>query len=132
MSLQDLLYSIHSFKSMEWHLKEVNIKTCYIVNLLHSRKPCFKDFSVSMKIVTEMIELYFLKFNIIHCAKNEVFHWGFLQLTADLVKFTKENLNGKLHFLLSILYSVSLHMLLYLFSFIYFLFSHHLFPVFFC
>ena len=40
-----------------------------------------------------------------HCIRNEVFHKGFLQYmllnlqkTADLVTFTEENLNGKLHF----------------------------------
>ena len=40
-----------------------------------------------------------------HCTKNEVFQWGFLQemwpnpqKTADLVTFTKETLNGKIHF----------------------------------
>ena len=27
------------------------IKTCYIVNYLHSRKPYFKDFSASMKMI---------------------------------------------------------------------------------
>ena len=41
----------------------------------------------------------------IHCTNNEVFHYGFLQylwpnpqFAADLVTFTKEILNGKLHF----------------------------------
>ena len=45
---------------------------------------------------------------IIHCTKNEVFHKGVLQYmwpnpqeTADLVTFTGEILNGKLHFLCS-------------------------------
>ena len=44
----------------------------------------------------------------LHCAKNEISHWEFLQLmwsvpqeTADLVTFIKEILNGKLHFLFS-------------------------------
>ena len=43
-----------------------------------------------------------------HCTKNEVFHYGFLQSmwpnpqeTADLVTFTEEIRNGKLHFLCS-------------------------------
>ena len=37
------------------------METCYIVNFLHSRKLYFKDFSASMKVITEMIELYFVK-----------------------------------------------------------------------
>ena len=37
------------------------IKVYYIVNFLHSRKPYFNDFSASMKIITELIELYFVK-----------------------------------------------------------------------
>ena len=43
-----------------------------------------------------------------HCTKNEVFYSGFLQKmlpnpqeTADLVIFTEEINNGKLHFLCS-------------------------------
>ena len=43
-----------------------------------------------------------------HCTKNEIFHWGFLQWMwpnpqeiTDLVTFTEEILNGKLHFLCS-------------------------------
>ena len=48
--------SIYSFKNMEWLMSKGNqIKTCYIVNL---RKPYFKDFSASMKIITELIKLY--------------------------------------------------------------------------
>ena len=42
----------------------------------------------------------------IHCTKNKVFHYGFIQWmwpspqeTADLVTFTEEILNRKLHFL---------------------------------
>ena len=35
-----------------------------------------------------------------HCTKNDVFH-VVLQQTADLVTFTEEILNGKLHFLCS-------------------------------
>ena len=35
------------------------------------------------------------------CTKNKVFHCGFLQFPADLVTFTEEILNEKLHFLLS-------------------------------
>ena len=31
--------------------------------------------------------------------KNEVFHYGFLQVPADLVTFTEEIHNRKLHFL---------------------------------
>ena len=34
-----------------------------------------------------------------HCTKNEVFHYGFVQFPADLVKFTEEIRNRKLHFL---------------------------------
>ena len=44
----------------------------------------------------------------IHCTKNKVFHYGFLQyiwpnpqFPADLVTFTEEIRNGKLHFLCS-------------------------------
>ena len=33
--------------------------------------------------------------------KNKVFHYGFLQETADLVTFTEEICDGKLHFLCS-------------------------------
>ena len=33
--------------------------------------------------------------------KNEVFHYGFLQVPADLVTFTEEIHNRKLHFLCS-------------------------------
>ena len=43
-----------------------------------------------------------------HCTKNEVFHYGFLQqmwlkpqFPADLVTFTEEILNGRLYFLIS-------------------------------
>ena len=34
-----------------------------------------------------------------HCTKNEVFHYGF---PGDLVTFTEEIYNGKLHFLCSV------------------------------
>ena len=34
----------------------------------------------------------------LHCTRNEVFHEG----TADLVTFTEEIFNGKLHFLCSV------------------------------
>ena len=34
--------------------------------------------------------------------KNKVFHAGFPQETADLVTFTEDTLNGKLHFLCSV------------------------------
>ena len=44
-----------------------------------------------------------------HCTKNGAFHWGVLQWmwvnpqeTADLVRFTEEILNGKLHFLYNV------------------------------
>ena len=44
-----------------------------------------------------------------HCTKNEVFHYVFLQwmwpnpqFSADLVTFTEEICNGKLHFLCSV------------------------------
>ena len=37
----------------------------------------------------------------IHCTKNEFFHYGFLQETADLVTFTENIFNGKLEFLCS-------------------------------
>ena len=54
------------------------------------------------------------RINNCHCTKNEVFHWGFLQwmwpnpqVTADLVTFIEEILNGKLHFLCSVSISES-------------------------
>ena len=56
-----------------------------------------------------MWALAFLALAYFHCTKNAVFHWGFLQYVwpnmsfcADLVKFTEEILNGKLHFLCSV------------------------------
>ena len=56
-----------------------------------------------------MWALAFLALAYFHSTKNEVFHWGFLQdmwpnmpFRADLVKFTEEIFNGKLHFLCSI------------------------------
>ena len=36
-------------------------KTCYIVNFLNSRKSYFKDFSASLKTITELIKPYFVK-----------------------------------------------------------------------
>ena len=46
---------------------------------------------------------------VLHCTKNEVFHYGFLQLiwpnpqfSADLVTLTEEILTGKLQFLRSV------------------------------
>ena len=56
----------------------------------------------------------FSKWNNIHCLKNEVFHYEFLQqmwanpqFPTDLVTFTEEILHGKLHFLCSDYYLVS-------------------------
>ena len=40
-----------------------------------------------------------------HCAKNQIFQEGFLQETADLVTFTEEIPNRKLHFLCSEIFS---------------------------
>ena len=39
--------------------------TCYIVNFLHSRKPYSNVFSACMKIITEIIKLYFVKLKFI-------------------------------------------------------------------
>ena len=56
----------------------------------------------------------FSKWNNIHCLKNEVFHYKFLQqmwpnpqFPTDLVTFTEEILHGKFHFLCSDYYLVS-------------------------
>ena len=47
------------------------------------------------------IPLKIVKERINHCAKNKVFHYRFLQFPADLVTFTEEICNGKLHVLCS-------------------------------
>ena len=67
------------------------IKTHYIVNLLHLRKPYFKYLSASMKIVAEMIEPYFVKLQFMVVIKN-IIHIVFL--------------NTNIQYILSILHSI--------------------------
>ena len=78
------------------------------MNFLHSRKPYFKVFSASMKIIAEMIKLYFVKLQFMVVIKIFI-----------LYSFTH------IQYLFSILYAVSLYLLLYVFLF-------HLYISFFC
>ena len=65
--------------------------------------PVFEEFQ-KKRIGTELFQI-----NALHCAKNEVFHSGFIQqirpnsqVAADLVTFTEKILNGKIHFMCSV------------------------------
>ena len=65
--------------------------------------PDFEEFQ-KKRIGTELFQI-----NTLHCAKNEVFHSGFIQqiwpnpqVAADLFTFTEKILNGKIHFMCSV------------------------------
>ena len=91
------------------------IKTHYIVNLLHLRKPYFKYLSASMKIVAEMIEPYFVNCN----------SWWLLKTLFILYSFIPI---FKISYLFCIPYRyISFH--LYTFYSLSFSFSQHLYPV---
>ena len=49
-----------------------------------------------------------------HCTKNEVFHYRFLRFPADLVTFTEEIYNRKLHFLCSVFCSLLIGLLIFM------------------
>ena len=89
MSLLDLLWylQLQNYGMIDWLLLWPAINTCYIAKLLHSRKPYFRDFSASiMRIVTEMIELYFVKLQFMVIIKN-IHIVFFYQYWISLINF---------------------------------------------
>ena len=110
-------YSMVFTASNVWNnILRKSIKTCYIVNLMHSRKPYFKDFSASMKIATKIVELCFIKLQFMVAIESIIHIVFFYEYSKSLT-----------YSVFYITFSITISL------FIYIPFSQHPFPItFFC
>ena len=98
------------------------------MNFVHSRKPYFKDFSESMKIIIEMTGLYFVKLEFI--VVINFFDSVTISLFIYIHFFFFLNTTPFFHLLLLLLLLLNFNFLLFVWYFVVSLIKKHIFYVF--